>query len=114
MGKRAQYVKRGTVTAQGYLTAPTASEWSLGTPGSGDIVATRSSALPAGADRWGVMAIQSSNNVPVPVNVSTSTTVTVTPLNPVTAYRAVAAWFSTASNRQVSDWSSPKTFTTLT
>lgn len=114
MGKHAQYLKRGTAGGQGYLTAPLATDWTLATPGSNDIVATLTVPIPAGADRWGVMAIRISNNVPVPVNVSTGSSVTVTPLVVVTAYRAVAAWFSTASNRQVSDWSAPKTFTTLT
>jgi len=113
MGKHAQYVKRGSSTGQGFLTPPAAADWSLGIPTSSNVVATLSAAIPAGADRWGVMAIKTSNNIPVPVNVSTTSTITVTPLDASFNYRAVAAWFSTANNVQVSAWSAPKLFSTF-
>ena len=113
MGKHAQYIKRGTAAGQGYLAAPLAADWTLGVPASVDCPASLVISIPAGADRWGVMAIKVSNSVPVPVNVSVSGPNLITPLALGTPYRAVAAWFSTASNKQVSDWSPPKLFTTL-
>jgi hypothetical protein len=113
MGKHAQYVKRGSSVGQGFLTPPAAADWSLGIPTASNVVATLSAAIPAGADRWGVMAIKASTNIPVPVNTSTLATVTVTPLDANNNYRAVAAWFSTASNKQVSEWSAPKVFSTF-
>jgi hypothetical protein len=113
MGKHAQYAKRGSSTTTGFLTPPAAADWSLALPVVPNMVATLAVPIPAGADRWGVMAIVVSTNIPVPVNVSTVAALTVTPLVANTNYRAVAAWFSSANNVQVSGWSAPKLFNTF-
>ena len=113
MGKHAQYVKRGSSAGQGFLTPPAAADWSLALPVVPTMTATLAVPIPAGVDRWGVMAIVVATNIPVPVNVSTVAALTVTPLVANTNYRAVAAWFSTVSNKQVSEWSAPKLFNTF-
>lgn len=113
MGKHAQYAKRGTSAGQGFLSPPLATEWSATSLTSTTGTATLSVPIPAGADRWGVMAIRTTTNIPVPVNVGTGFSLTITPLTPSSNYRLVAAWFSSASNIQVSEWSSPKNLLTL-
>lgn len=113
MGKHAQYGKRGSSVTTGFLPAPLAADWSLALPVVPNMVATLAVPIPAGADRWGVMAITQTTNIPVPVNVSTVAALTVTPLVVNTNYRAVAAWFSSANNVQVSAWSAPKLFNTF-
>jgi len=114
MGKHAQYVKRGSSTSTGFLPAPLAADWALGTPTTTDVLATLTVSIPTGADRWGVIAIRVSTAVPQTTNVSIGSTITVLPLLPSVQYRALAAWFKSSSNIQVSEWSAPKIFTTLT
>jgi hypothetical protein len=114
MGKHAQYGKRGSSTGTGFLPAPLAADWTVGIPSDTDVLITLLVSIPAGADRWGVMAIRTTTNIPVPVNVSTGSTVLVTPLTPSSNYRLVAAWFSSASNIQVSAWSPFKIVLTAT
>lgn len=114
MGKHAQYSKRGSSVGIGLLPPPLATDWTRYNATADGTSVSLTVPIPAGADRWGVMAIQSSTNIPASTIVSIGTTFSFTTLAPGTSYRVVAAWFKTSSNIQVSEWSPPKTFSTLT
>ena len=114
MGKHAQYSKRGSSVGIGLLPPPLSSDWTRYNATTEGTSVSLTVPIPAGADRWGVMVITSSTDVPAATIVSTGTTFSFTTLLPGTSYRAIAAWFKTSSNIQVSEWSPPKTFSTLT
>ncbi len=111
MGKYAQYLKRGKAAQQGYLAPPGTADWSLGTPLTTSVPATRSAAIPAGADGWATRALLASTGATAATNAPTgSTSNNISGLVTGTSYLAQAAWF--LGLRQVSDWSVSKPFTT--
>lgn len=111
MGKWAQYQKRGTARHHGFLSAPVATDWSVGTPLASSCPMNRLVPIPTGALDWSIQTTLATGGAPVgTAGISASTPISATGLTTATNYRSRIAWFN--GTLRVSDWSDWKTFTT--
>lgn len=112
MGRWAKARRNGGPNSGGLQAAPVLADFSLGVVTSTTIPVNRAGAIPAPADRWGIMVINQATRVVSFQNIAAGTPITATGLVTFTTYEVRIAWFRSPTLERVSEWSPPFVTTT--